>query len=153
MRHPRYFSADPYCAACDRMPLRVGLDNTPKLRDLRELRVRREAPDNLPNMRWRDPACDWPVWVQVSDDWGGRRGNVRAAVPEEGEEAAAVVGVPVREDDAVDELDGRLEGLDVADDRARIGASVEECVVGRGAFGFGLLLVCPFSVPLARRSG
>ena len=145
MRHPRDLAADPHRVPRDGVPLSMHLDDGPQLRDLCELRVRREPPDDLPDARRRDPPRDRPVRVQVRDDldWDGRRARserVGTAVAEEGEEAAAVVRVPVREHDALDELDGRLEGLDVADDRARVGAGVEERVAGRGAFRLRLLL-------------
>ena len=77
--------------------------------------------------------------MQVSDARRGARRGVHPPVLEEGEHPAAVVRVPVREDDARDAGDGDLEGLDVPDDRARVGPSVEEREVRPGIVDFGFL--------------
>ena len=77
--------------------------------------------------------------MHVGDARQGVRRAVHPPVLEEGEHPTAVVRVPVREDDARDAGDGDLEGLDVPDDRARVGPGVEERQVRLGPVDFGFL--------------
>ena len=135
--HARDLAAHPDRAARDRVPLVVHLDARTGVRHLGERGVCGEAAEDfVPGRR-----CDAPRArtgrVRVDDARGGARGElgVRSAVGEEGEEAAGVVCVPVREDDAGDGRGADLQRGEIANERLGVGPGVEEGEVRRGVSG------------------